>query len=632
MPCPSPDPSADPRSSASVVDVELVRSIQLFAGIEEAHLAELATLAEVRQLKAGEPAYQEGDPRRSLLYLRTGRLGVATAGQAGEPEHLLDYGPGDVLGEGVLLEGSTHTVTATALEPTELVAFPRERLQSYFAGHPETRATVLRNALGLLTRRLGQVATRRSPEAAQYTSGRTRSEHDLLGDREIPLDVYWGVQTSRALENFRVTSRTIADHPELIRALATVKQAAARANRECGKLDPKIAEAIEQACEELRTGRLRSQFVLDVIQGGAGTSTNMNANEVIANRALVHLGHSKGDYDFCHPNNHVNCSQSTNDVYPTALKLAMAEANSNLSEELDALVEAIAERGRAFSNVVKMGRTQLQDAVPMTLGQEFAAWSHSLAQERTALLASREHLFEVNMGGTAIGTGLNAPDGYAERCVAHLAELTGEPIRLSTNLIEATQDTQAFVLYSASLKSLAIKLSKIASDLRLLSSGPRAGLGEVTLPAVQPGSSIMPGKVNPVIPELVNQVSYRVSGNDLTVGLAAEAGQLQLNVMEPVIAASILESVSMLTAAARTFRTRCIVGIEANESRCREFVERSIGVVTALVPSLGYEVASDLAETALRTDRGIVELVRERGLLSEQEIADLLSPDRQARS
>ena len=612
------------------VEPELVRRIQLFAGLSAETYVALAAEAEVRRFAPGETVYRAGHPRRSLLCVRSGRLSVDAIGPDGEDEHLLGYGPGDVLGEGVLIEGSSHSVNATALEPTEVVAFPRERLMRFFARRPEERATVLRNALRLLTRRLEQVTSRVNPEAMQYTTGRTREEHDLLGMHAVPRDVYWGVQTSRAIENFRVSTRSLSDHPELIRALALVKQAAARANLDCGALEPDVANAIELACEELRAGRLRSQFVLDVIQGGAGTSTNMNANEVIANRALLHMGHEKGDYVHCHPNNHVNRSQSTNDVYPTALKLAMLDAGTTLGRELRELVNALRAKGREFHDVLKLGRTQLQDAVPMTLGQEFDAFAQSLEQERTALGDCRKRLLAVNMGGTAIGTGLNAPDGYAERCVEHLSVLSGEPIRLSKDLIEATSDTQAFVLYSATLKSLAIKLSKIASDLRLLSSGPRAGLAEITLPAVQPGSSIMPGKVNPVIPELVNQVGYRVIGNDLTVSMAAEAGQLQLNVMEPVIGAAILESVACLTSAVRTFRSRCVVGIRANVEQCRQFVDRSIGVVTALVPTLGYEVATELAAEALRSDRGIVELVRDRGLLTDEQVERLLSAERMA--
>jgi aspartate ammonia-lyase len=387
-----------------------------------------------------------------------------------------------------------------------------------------------------------------------------------------------------------------------------------------------VLEGIEGACREIIDGELHDQFMVDVIQGGAGTSTNMNANEVIANRALELMGFDRGEYEHCDPHDHVNCSQSTNDAYPSALHIAIALANTRLIGELRSLVSALHDKGKDNAQVLKMGRTQMQDAVPMTLGQEFDAWAESLKNEITALAEVEVVLLEVNMGGTAIGTGLNAPEGYAERCVEHLIEITGKAIRLAPNLVEATQDTQPFVLYSSCLKSLAIKLSKICNDLRLLSSGPRAGINEINLPPMQPGSSIMPGKVNPVIPEVVNQVCFRAIGNDLTVTLAAEAGQLQLNVMEPVIADCILESQTMFMNAATTLRVHCVEGITANQDVCREYIERSIGVVTALNPVLGYDATTELAKEALETGKGIVELVRKKKLLTEDEIAAVLDP------
>ncbi|HXZ80878.1 MAG TPA: aspartate ammonia-lyase [Terriglobales bacterium] len=453
-----------------------------------------------------------------------------------------------------------------------------------------------------------------------------RIEHDLLGQRSIPDDAYYGVQTDRAMENFRISGVPISQYPDLIRALAIVKLAAARANYDCNQFDERILHGIERACQEIIDGRLHDQFKVDLIQGGAGTSTNMAANEVIANRALEFMGFQKGQYEHCDPHNHVNCSQSTNDAYPTALHIAIFLLNSRLVGQLRKLIEAFHRKGNEFRDVIKMGRTQLQDAVPMTLGQEFHAFAESLDNEVTALERVENVLYEVNMGGTAIGTGLNAPKGYAEACVAHLAKITGKPITLPVNLVEATQDTQPFVLLSSVLKSLAIKLSKICNDLRLLSSGPRAGLGEINLPAMQPGSSIMPGKVNPVIPEVVNQVCFKAIGNDLAVTLAAEAGQLQLNVMEPIIAFCILESQTMFMNAADTLRQHCVDGITANTDVCRKYVEHSIGVVTALNPLLGYEKATELAAEALKTGRGIVELVREKKLLSEAQIQTVLDP------
>lgn len=453
-----------------------------------------------------------------------------------------------------------------------------------------------------------------------------RIEHDLLGEKSIPDDVYYGVQTARALENFHISGVPISQYPDLIRALAMVKLGAARANYDCKQVPEEILHGIEGACREIMEGRLHEQFRVDLIQGGAGTSTNMAANEVIANRALEFMGFAKGEYEHCDPHNHVNCSQSTNDAYPTALHIAIVLLNGKLVAELRKLVTAFHDKSKKFENVIKMGRTQLQDAVPMTVGQEFHAFAESLDSEIFALERLETVLYEVNMGGTAIGTGLNAPAGYAQRCVEHLSKITGKPIRLAGDLVEATQDTQPFVLFSSALKSVAIKLSKICNDLRLLSSGPRAGLNEINLPPMQPGSSIMPGKVNPVIPEVVNQVCFKAIANDLAVTLAAEAGQLQLNVMEPVIAYCILESQTMFMNAAETLRRHCVEGITVNEDICRRYVERSIGVVTALNPLLGYDMTTELATEALKTGKGIVELVREKKLLSEQQIGTVLDP------
>ena len=454
----------------------------------------------------------------------------------------------------------------------------------------------------------------------------TRIEHDLLGEKAVPSDAYYGIQTARALENFHISGVRLSLYPNLIKALAMVKMAAARANVDCGQFSRKILAGIEGACHELIDGKLHDQFGLDVFQGGAGTSTNMNANEVIANRALELMGHRKGEYAHCDPHDHVNCSQSTNDAYPSALHVGMALGNVDLTTAVNELIAAFRAKGREFGGVLKMGRTQLQDAVPMTLGQEFEAFAATLGGEVQALQAMQQVLCETNMGATAIGTGLNAPAGYAAACTRHLAAITGLPIHLADNLIEATQDTQAFVLYSSCMKSLAIKLSKICNDLRLLSSGPRCGFREINLPPKQPGSSIMPGKVNPVIPEVVNMVCFRVIGSDLTVSLAAEGGQLQLNVFEPVIAACIFEAQTMFINAVRTLRVHCVDGITANADVCRHYVEYSIGVVTALNPVIGYERSTELAAEAMKTGRGIIDLVREKKILTDQQIAQVLDP------
>ncbi|MFJ5712510.1 aspartate ammonia-lyase [Streptomyces sp. NPDC093105] len=459
------------------------------------------------------------------------------------------------------------------------------------------------------------------------TAEATRSEHDLLGHRNVPADAYWGIHTLRALENFPVTGTPISVYPHLVDALAAVKEAAALANRELGLLPADKAEAIVGACREIRDGRLHEEFVVDVIQGGAGTSTNMNANEVVANRALELLGHAKGDYQHLHPNEDVNLGQSTNDVYPTAVKIATVFAARGLLTAMTVLQDAFAEKAVEFRDVLKMGRTQLQDAVPMTLGQEFSTYAVMLEEDRGRLAEAVELIHEINLGATAIGTGLNAPAGYSEAARRHLADITGLPLVTAANLVEATQDCGAFVQLSGVLKRIAVKLSKTCNDLRLLSSGPRAGLGEINLPPVQAGSSIMPGKVNPVVPEVVNQVAFEVIGNDVTITMAAEAGQLQLNAFEPIILHSLAKSITHLQAACRTLAERCVEGITANTDALRKTVENSIGLVTALNPHLGYEAATTIAKEALATGRGVAELVLEKGLLPADILSDLLKPE-----
>ena len=458
-------------------------------------------------------------------------------------------------------------------------------------------------------------------------SATTRSEHDLIGDREVPVDAYWGVHTLRALENFPITGIPIAVSPYLVQALASVKQAAAAANHDLGLLDDERYAAIRQACEEIRAGELADQFVVDVIQGGAGTSSNMNANEVIANRALELMGHAKGDYHVIHPNEHVNLSQSTNDVYPTAVKVAIILATHDLLAAMQVLEDSFARKADEFHDVLKMGRTQLQDAVPMTLGQEFRTYSLMIGEDRARLGEAVLLLHEINLGATAIGTMLNAPAGYVSSACGHLASITGLPLETAVDLIEATQDCGAFVQLSGTLKRVAVKISKICNDLRLLSSGPRAGFNEINLPAVQAGSSIMPGKVNPVIPEVVNQVAFQIIGNDMTVTMAAEAGQLQLNAFEPVICFSLSTGISRLREAALVLATRCVDGITANVELLRAEVENSIGLVTALNPYIGYAAATEVAKEALATGRGVAELVLERGLLPLEQLEAILRPE-----
>ncbi|GAB5896348.1 aspartate ammonia-lyase [Mycolicibacterium mageritense] len=458
-------------------------------------------------------------------------------------------------------------------------------------------------------------------------AGSTRTEHDLLGDHEVPADVYYGVHTVRACENFPISGVPISRHRDLVIALASVKQAAAEANRELGLLDGEIAAAIVAACTEIRGGALHDQFVVDEIQGGAGTSTNMNANEVIANRALELLGHDRGTYRVVHPLEHVNLGQSTNDVYPTAVKVALGMACRSLEHALRGLVEHCSAKAVEFADMLKLGRTQLQDAVPMTLGQEFGAFAVTIGEDADRLGEAMALIAEINLGGTAIGTGLNTHPEYAALVCSRLRAITGLPLTTAGNLVEATSDVGAFVQLSGVTKRTAVKLSKICNDLRLLSSGPRAGFGEINMPAVQAGSSIMPGKVNPVIPEMVNQVAFEVIGNDLTVTMAAEAGQLQLNAFEPIIARALLSSLTHLTAAVNVLGERCIRGITANAERMRDAVLQSASIATALNPVLGYEAATALVAEAIATGASIPELVRRSALVDEAVLARMLSPE-----
>ncbi len=452
----------------------------------------------------------------------------------------------------------------------------------------------------------------------------TRIEHDSLGDMAIPADAYYGIQTRRALENFRISGIGLNHYPNLIRAFGMVKKACALANAKLGYLPQAKCDAITAACDELIAGKLHDWFTIDVFQGGAGTSTNMNANEVIANRALEIMGHGKGDYAHLHPNDDVNLSQSTNDAYPTAVRLATLLSHAELTRALENLAYEFRQRGVEFADIVKLGRTQLQDAVPMTLGQEFEAFAINI-KEDVARGEEVVRLFrEVNLGGTAVGTGINTDPDYSSLAIEELARVSGIDMLRAANLIEASWDMGAFVLYSGMLKRVAVKLSKIANDLRLLSSGPRGGLNEINLPPMQPGSSIMPGKVNPVIPEVVNQVCFQVIGNDMTVTMAAEAGQLQLNVMEPVIVHNTMSSLQLLVRAANTLTTLCVRGITANRDDCRKHVEASIGIVTALNPYIGYERAAQLAKEALKSGKTVRELTLEKGWVEADKLDDIL--------
>ena len=455
-----------------------------------------------------------------------------------------------------------------------------------------------------------------------------RVESDLLGELKVPADALYGVQTQRGINNYHISRKTMSMYHDFIIAIAYVKLAAVETNHTLGVINDEIAGAISQACREIIDGKWHENFPIDMMQGGAGTSVNMNANEVIANRALEIMGYEKGDYQHCYPNDHCNCGQSTNDVYPTTIRLAIIRMNKSLVAALTGLISAFRYKGDEFADCIKMGRTQLQDAVPMTSGQEFNAYANNLEEEILNLERNVKLLHEINMGGTAIGTGLNAVPGFAKLCAANLAKLTGEAFVSAADLVEATPDTGAYVSYSSALKRLAVKLSKICNDLRLMASGPRCGLNEINLPPKAPGSSIMPGKVNPVIPEVVNQVCFKVIGNDTTVSFAAEAGQLQLNVMEPVITESLFESLIWLKNAIETLTEECVLGITVNKERCLEMVKNSIGIVTALNPYIGYKTSTKVAKEALETNRSVYDIVLEKGLMTQEKLDEALDPSK----
>ena len=455
-----------------------------------------------------------------------------------------------------------------------------------------------------------------------------RTERDLLGEKQVPADAYYGVQTARALENFQISGTPINHYPGFVEAWAMVKLAAARANTDLGAMKPETLAAIDKACQAVLAGKYHDQFQVDWYQGGAGTSTNMNVNEVLANIALEMSGHKKGDYEIIDPHDDLNMSQSTNDSYPTAIKVAFLLRNDKLIKEMQNLVVAFRAQGKANLERIKMGRTEMQDAVPMTVGQEFYGYAQSLEDEIRFLRDAEKYLYPVNMGATAIGTGINVPKGYPERCAAHLAKLTGKPIVPASDLISATWDQQGFVVYSSALKSLAIKLSKIASDLILLTSGPRAGLFEINLPALQPGSSIMPGKVNPIMPELMNIVAFRVIANDYAIALGAHSGQLELNAYEPLAGLAIIESQALLYRASIAFREKCIQGITVNHHVLDRYMDTTVGIVTALNPVIGYEKATELANEAYKTNKGILEIIREKHVLTEAQIQQLLDPSK----
>jgi aspartate ammonia-lyase len=612
--------------SASLRD--RLRQTDFLNGLTDSSLHQLAKLVTSSTYECDDMLFEEGAARTFMAIIASGAVAIEK-GRNARPVRLVTLGAGEAVGEGLLLDESPHGTSARALQHTEAFVVTAEQVREMLKEYPALYAALVGRAARSISQRLAAtdatlVGHRRT---LGFTGARTRTEHDLLGERNVPDEALYGVQTLRALENFPITGIALREFPVLIEALAAVKEAAALANAELGLLDRGIADLIVRAAQEIRAGRHHEHFVVDMIQGGAGTSTNMNANEVIANRALELIGAERGDYTKVHPNNHVNLSQSTNDVYPTAVKIALHDAIERLRVAMRELVSAFLAKGETFNAYLKMGRTQLQDAVPMTLGQEFSAFGHTIQEDVDRLGEAQALIREINMGATAIGTGINAPPGYAATVCRELSRISRLALITAPDLVEATADTGAFVQLSGVLKRCAVKLSKICNDLRLLSSGPRAGLGEINLPPMQPGSSIMPGKVNPVIPEVVNQVCFDVIGGDVTVTLAAEAGQLQLNVFEPVIAYRLLRSIETLENGCRVLRQRCVEGITANPARMRHFVEHSIGIVTALVPSIGYEQATSVAMDALETGRGVYDVVLARGLMTREQLDEALDPE-----
>ncbi len=610
---------------------DTLRGLSFLDGLTDTAVHQLGRLVEFKTFECDDLLFEEGENRHLMALIVSGAVAIEK-GKNTRPIRLATLGAGEAVGEGLLLDDSMHGTSARAIARTNAYVLTKEQIQDMLKEVPTLYAALVGRAARAIKQRLSAVDATLvgRGRALGFGGTRTRTEHDLLGDRDVPDDALYGIQTLRALENFPITGTPLREFPALIEALAAVKEAAAQTNADLGLMTRETADVIVRAAGEIRAGRHHEHFLVDMIQGGAGTSTNMNANEVIANRALELSGHSRGEYAFVHPNNHVNLSQSTNDVYPTALKIALHTAIEELRDAMRTLVDAFLAKGQEFAPHLKMGRTQLQDAVPMTLGQEFTAFGHTIAEDVDRLGEAQALIREINMGATAIGTGINAPSGYAEAVRAHLSRITGLSLITAPDLVEATADTGAFVQLSGVLKRCAVKLSKICNDLRLLSSGPRAGFGEINLPAMQPGSSIMPGKVNPVIPEVVNQVCFDVIGGDMTVTMAAEAGQLQLNVFEPVIAYRLLGGINSMTNACIVLRERCIVGITANPDRMRQFVEQSIGIVTALVPVLGYEASTVIARDALASGRGVYELVMERGLLTREQLDQALNPEAMA--
>ena len=606
---------------------EILQRVAGRMGIDKAELKKFFDHGEQRTYAAEEWLFHESTPRRWGGIILDGEVEIVR-GLHGSTRHYAVLGAGQLISEDAFLGDVPHSSGAFTRLGATIWQITIDRIDAFRTEKPELFYRIVARVASGISERLRVVSQSLAlVESPVHLKGAVRLEHDSLGEREIPEQAYYGVQTLRAMENFSISGVYVKNFEHMIEALAFVKKAAALANHELGVLEADKMKAICDACDELLSGKLHEHFTVDMFQGGAGTSTNMNANEVIANRGLEILGHKKGEYDYLHPNDHVNCSQSTNDAYPTAIKLAVLLSLKDLLAAMNELKEALEAKAEEFADVLKMGRTENQDAVPMTLGQEFSAYAVMIESAMAALERAGDEFHDINMGATAIGTGINSPPGYADIVTEKLTEISGFALRRARNLVEATQNAGSFAQMSATMKRAAVQISKICNDLRWMSSGPRCGLNEINLPPMQPGSSIMPGKVNPVIPELVNQICYQIIGYDAVVSMAAEASELELCMAEPIIAYDLLHGMLILKNGCITLTSRCIVGIEANRDVCRQYVENSIGLVTALVPVLGYEKSAAIAKEALKTGGSVFNLVLEKGWMTKERLDDMLRPE-----
>jgi aspartate ammonia-lyase len=606
---------------------EILKTASKRIGVDQSDLRDLFARGEQLTYEAEEWLFHESTPRKWAGLVLDGEVEIVR-GLHGSTKHLAVLAPGALISESAFLDEVAHGTGAFTRLGATVWQISINRIEAFRQEKPDVFYRIIARVAAGISERLRMASERFADISAPgQLIGDVRLEHDSLGERELPDKAYYGVQTLRAMENFAISGVFVKNFEHMIEALAFVKKAAALANHELAVLDEDKMKAICEACDDLLAGKLQDQFTVDMFQGGAGTSTNMNANEVIANRGLEIMGHQKGEYDYLHPNDHVNCSQSTNDAYPTAIKLAVLLSLKDLLGAMGELREALESKAEEFADVLKMGRTENQDAVPMTLGQEFSAYAVMIESAAAALERTGDEFHDINMGATAIGTGINSPPGYAELVTRKLSETSGIELRRARNLVEATQNAGSFAQMSATMKRAAVQISKICNDLRWMSSGPRCGLNEINLPPMQPGSSIMPGKVNPVIPELVNQICYQVMGYDAVVSMAAEASELELCMAEPIIAYDLLHGMLILKNACITLASRCIVGIEANREVCRQYVENSIGLITALVPVIGYEKSATIAKEALKTGGSVYALVLEKGFLTQEKLDDMLKPE-----